>query len=414
MATAETERAPGHRPGQRVVGGVLDELEDALTPLLGELVVAGHELRLPESGVHPCRIGVRVVAEEGSGLLELGSALLEVARGPQVPTQPLVSERLALRGRPDLERFLRDLDGAFVPGGGTGELGGLPEPVAPVGLSRAVAGVVPELEGPLEMGERGAGGDRRRRVRGGERGDKGAFAVAGPVEVEGELAGPVGPAELRGRLLLEGFGDPAMEPCALRREQVGVDDLADEGVTEPVGVGGGVDHDQLRVHRGARHPARWLRRRGRRSPATGRASCPVPRPPWHRPPGGPGRRVRRCPPRSGPTGRRGSPRPATWAATSSSVKNGFPCPRARICSTSSWGAVVPSSAVTRAVTSSGSRPDRWIRCTVGRRVSSASRRRCDGCAPTSVARYVPISTTGVSRRFRARNSKRSQVLASAQ
>ena len=217
-------------------------------------------------------------------------------------------ERLALRWRPDLERCLRDLDGAFVPGGGTGELGGLPEPVAAVGLRGAVAGVVPELEGPLEMGERGAGGDRRRRVGGGEQGDEGAFAVAGPVEVEGELAGPVGPAELGRRLLLEGFGDAAMEPGALRRQQIGVHDLADEGVTEPVGVGGGVDHDQLRVHRGADRPLRWPRRRGRRSPAAGRASCPVPRRPWRRRPGGPGRRVRRCPPRSGPRGRRGSPR----------------------------------------------------------------------------------------------------------
>ena len=40
--------------------------------------------------------------------------------------------------------------------------------------------------------------------------------------------------------------------------------------------------------------------------------------------------------------------------------------------------------MTRAVDVVVSRPDRWIRCTAGRRVSSASRRRCDGCAPTSV------------------------------
>ena len=43
--------------------------------------------------------------------------------------------------------------------------------------------------------------------------------------------------------------------------------------------------------------------------------------------------------------------PARWAVTSSSVKNGFPWPRARICSTRSWGAVAPSSVVTRAVMS---------------------------------------------------------------
>ena len=35
VATAETEHATGHRPGQRIVGGLLDELEHALAPLLG-------------------------------------------------------------------------------------------------------------------------------------------------------------------------------------------------------------------------------------------------------------------------------------------------------------------------------------------------------------------------------------------
>ena len=162
MAAGETERAAGHHPRQRVVGRVVDELEDALAPLRGQLVVAGHELGLPEPGVHRRRLGVRVVAQEGSGLLELGPALLEVARRPQVAAQPLVPERLALRRRPELERRPGDLDRALVAGGGAAELGGLPQPVATVLPGGGVAGDVPQLEGPLEVRERRPGGDRLR------------------------------------------------------------------------------------------------------------------------------------------------------------------------------------------------------------------------------------------------------------
>ena len=70
--------------------------------------------------------------------------------------------------------------------------------------------------------------------------------------------------------------------------------------------------------------------------------------------------------------------PARWAATSSSVKNGLPCPRARTSSTRAGAAGPPSRSGDPAVTSSRSRPARWSRCAPGSRVSSASRRSMRG------------------------------------
>ena len=140
---------------------------------------------------------VRVVAEEGSGRLELGPALLESSRAPtgSGPAARARTPRPA-GGGPTSNAARASSTAALVAGGGAGELGGLPQPVTAVRSCGGVAGGVPQLEGPLEVAERGAGGDRLGRVGGGEQGDERAFAVAGAVEVEGELAGPVGPAEL--------------------------------------------------------------------------------------------------------------------------------------------------------------------------------------------------------------------------
>ena len=110
-------------------------------------------------------------------------------------------ECFALGRWPELERGLGDLDGALVASGGAAELGGLPQPVAAVLPGGGVADVVPQLEGSLEVGEGGTGGDRLGGVGGGEEGDERSCMVAGPVEVEGELPGPVGAAELRRGLL---------------------------------------------------------------------------------------------------------------------------------------------------------------------------------------------------------------------
>ena len=73
-------------------------------------------------------------------------------------------------------------------------------------------------------------------------------AVTGAVEVKGQFAGTVGSSQHIGRLLPQCGGDAAVQPRSLRREQVGVDDLAEQRVAEAVGLV--VDDQQPRVDHG--------------------------------------------------------------------------------------------------------------------------------------------------------------------
>ena len=109
---------------------------------------------------------------------------------------------------------------------------------------------VPQLESTLEMTERGTRCERLGSVGRGEQSEERPFRVARTVEVEGQLTRPVGAAQGIGGLLLQRLGDAAVQARSLRREQVGVDDLSEQRVAEPVGVAGVVHHEQLCVDHG--------------------------------------------------------------------------------------------------------------------------------------------------------------------
>ena len=159
------------------------------------------------------------------------------------------------------------------------------------------------------------------------------FGVSGPVEVEGELAGLVGAGEDVGGLFLERVGNATVKAGTLGRQKVGVDDFADERVPESVRVRLGVHHEDLRVDAGSDG---GLERVG-----SSRSAILVSSWSW----------LVACPPLRSRRARAGvvvQPAmsaairsdntagivsPARCAATSSSVKNGLPSPRARTCST---------------------------------------------------------------------------------
>ena len=106
--------------------------------------------------------------------------------------------------------------------------------------------------------------------------------------------------------------------------------------------------------------------------------------------------------------------PARWAATSSSVKNGLPWPRARISSTRSCGAVAPEQRRDPGgdvVVAETGQVDPVDCGEAGELGEAASLRR----VRADLGRAVRADEhDGASRRFRARYSKRSQVLVSAQ
>ena len=81
-------------------------------------------------------------------------------------------------------------------------------------------------------------GPRRDRLGGIGRGEQreNAPSLSPQVEVKGEFAGTVRSSQHIGRLLLQCGGDAAVQARSLRREQVGVDDFAEQRVAEAVGL----------------------------------------------------------------------------------------------------------------------------------------------------------------------------------
>ena len=67
--------------------------------------------------------------------------------------------------------------------------------------------------------------------------------------MNGEFAGSIGSGEHMLWLVGQRVGDAAVEPFALGREKLVVDDLADQRMTKPVGVSVAIDDDELRVDR---------------------------------------------------------------------------------------------------------------------------------------------------------------------
>ena len=141
-----------------------------------------------------------------------------------------------------LERGTRQLHGPFVADGGGGDVGRLPQAVASIGCACARSSRVPQLEGTFEMAERCRWGDGLGRVGGGEQGGEGSIDVAREIKVKCKLTGPIRSSQRIGWLLGERGRDAAVQAGPLWREEIGVDDLAEQRVPEPVGVV--VDHEQ--------------------------------------------------------------------------------------------------------------------------------------------------------------------------
>ncbi len=105
--------------------------------------MAGHQLRLAETGEHRSGLGALVARQQRGRPFELDAALVELSAGPQVAAEPLVAPRRAERRRPDLERGARQLHRSLVADRGRGDLGGLPQAVASAGRRGALADRVP-------------------------------------------------------------------------------------------------------------------------------------------------------------------------------------------------------------------------------------------------------------------------------
>ena len=101
------------------------------------------------------------------------------------------------------------------------------------------------------MAQRGRGRDGLGGIGGAQQRDERGRVISCPVEVNGQLAGSVGTGAGCRRLVGQRVGDAAVEPFALGRQQLVVDDLADQRMTKAVGVGVAIDDDELRVDRGA-------------------------------------------------------------------------------------------------------------------------------------------------------------------
>ena len=143
------------------------------------------------------------------------------------------------------EGFAGEGGGSLVAGRPAGQLGRLPQPItASVARCRA-SGSVPQLEGPLQVAQGGSRGHRLGGVGGGEQRRERAPVITGAVEMDGELTGPVGARQQLGSLLTERVGDALVQASSLRRKQLGIHDLPDQRVPEPVGVRLRVDHEQL-------------------------------------------------------------------------------------------------------------------------------------------------------------------------
>jgi hypothetical protein len=103
----------------------------------------------------------------------------------------------------------------------------------------------PQLEGLGQVPEGLAGGEHRGRVAGrpDQRGQPAREVVAGQA-VPGQL-GRQGVAVAVGGGLGEQAGVGGVEPGPLAREQVAVDGLLEQGVAEPVALGGRAGHQHL-------------------------------------------------------------------------------------------------------------------------------------------------------------------------
>ena len=236
-------------PGPCPAGGV--------QRLLGRLAGFGvcpaqHEQQLDVPGQDPGPLGRRRLGRDQAHRLLVGGQGAVVEGQPEAASEPLLQrpgpDRVAGRVHPG-QGLPQELDRPRVVVGQMGRGGGPLEqadPVEPGQLGRP-RHLRPQLQGalevPLGLGEGvgalglGAGLDRGR---------QGPLGVAGGVPVVGELGGHggVGAAGPPG-MGRDGRGHLAVEAGPLARQQVGVGDLAEQGVAELVAVVAGPGHQQL-------------------------------------------------------------------------------------------------------------------------------------------------------------------------
>ena len=272
----DAEDASSHGPRQRVSCRGRQQLEHSTRSGFGGVVAAEHQLGLAEPGEHRRHLRTRVVGQEGGGGFELDRALLQVPGRPEVATEPFVAPGHAPRRGSVTEGLAGESGGSLVAGCPAGQLGRLPEPITQLGLCGRVTSGIPQLEGPLEVAQ---GDARRHRARAASAAASSAHErrrlLPGPIEVEGQLARSIGAREDVRRLLPQDVGDAPVQPSSLRREQLGVDDLTDQRVPEPVAVGvTGRRRSAARRSPPATRPPADHRRPRRREPA-GRGRCRV-------------------------------------------------------------------------------------------------------------------------------------------
>ena len=229
--------------------GVGEKLEHPLSSLVGGVVVAEHELGLSQPSKDRGRLWSGVGGQQGRGGRELRGAVLDVAGGPQVAAEAFVSPCRAARRHAVTERFPGEVRGPLVADRAARQFGRLPEAIAATCSRGGLAGGVPQLERALEMAQRGRGCDGLGGIGGEQQSPERRLVISCPVEMNGQLAGSIGTGEQVWWLFGQGVGDAAVEPFALRREKLVVDDLADQRMTKAVGVGVAIDDDELRVDR---------------------------------------------------------------------------------------------------------------------------------------------------------------------
>ena len=214
---------------------------------LGEGTVEHQDLGV--AGEHPGPLGRRRLGrDELEGPHVVGQAVL--VGGPEEPAQALVHQpgghRIdlgidELEGQAHVRDRAAELPDQVLLFGGMGQHLHVVEGRQPVGVGHGL----PQLERPLEVTNRFR---RRRHPLGGQPGldrrDESSGHVAGPVPVVRDRRGGDGPA---GGLVGELLGDLGMDPPALAGQQLGVDDLLEQGVAEAVALAVGRSLEQVVV-----------------------------------------------------------------------------------------------------------------------------------------------------------------------
>ena len=132
-----------------------------------------------------------------------------------------------------------------------GKIGGLPQAWHQLWLVRWSGVSLPQLEDPFQVGEAGRRSDELGRVRRREQRLERRGLVAGAVEVERELAGPVGRGQRKPGVSLQRRGHGSVEPTPLGRQCGVVGDLADQRMPKLIGVSRPVHDQQSGVDRRA-------------------------------------------------------------------------------------------------------------------------------------------------------------------